>query len=49
MIWSKVKSVLRTIGARNFEDLEQAIVVALAAISAADATNCIRHAGYAIQ
>ena len=49
MVWSKVKSVLRTIGARTFDDLEQAIVVALAAISASDATNCIRHAGYAIQ
>lgn len=49
MVWSKVKSVLRTIGARTFDELEEAIVVALAAISATDAANCIRHAGYTIQ
>jgi transposase len=49
MVWSKVKSVLRTIGARTFEELEEAIVAALRAISPSDAANCIRHAGYAIQ
>jgi transposase len=49
MIWSKVKSVLRTIGARTFDDLEEAIVVALAAVSPSDAANCFRHAGYLIQ
>ena len=46
MIWSKVKAVLRSIGARTFEELENAVVRALGAISATDATNCIRHAGY---
>jgi transposase len=49
MVWSKVKSVLRTIGARTFDELEEAIVVALSAISPTDAANCIRHAGYPIQ
>ena len=48
MMWSKVKSVLRTIGARTFEDLEQAIVIALAAITSTDAANYVRHAGYAL-
>jgi transposase len=48
MIWSKVKSVLRTLAARTFDELEEAIVVALRAVSSADATNCIRHAGYAV-
>jgi transposase len=48
MIWSKVKSVLRTIGARTFDELEDAIIIALAAISASDATNCIVHAGYSL-
>ena len=48
MVWSKVKSVLRTLAARTFEALEEAIVVALRSITPADATNCIRHAGYAV-
>jgi transposase len=48
MIWSKVKSVLRTLAARTFEALEEAIVIALRAVSPTDATNCIRHAGYAV-
>jgi transposase len=48
MIWSKVKSVLRTLGARTFEALEEAIVTALRAVSASDATSSIRHAGYVV-
>jgi transposase len=48
MIWSKVKSVLRTLAARTFDALEDAIVVALRAVSPSDAANCIRHAGYAV-
>jgi transposase len=48
MVWSKVKSVLRTLAARTFDALEEAIVIALQAISADDAANCIRHAGYAV-
>jgi transposase len=48
MIWSKVKSVLRSIAARTFDALEDAIVVALRAVSPTDAMNCIRHAGYSV-
>lgn len=48
MVWSKVKAVLRTLAARTFDALEEAIVVALRAITPADATNCIRHAGYPV-
>jgi transposase len=48
MIWSKVKSVLRSLAARTFEALEEAIVIALRAVSSADALNCIRHAGYLV-
>jgi transposase len=48
MVWSKVKSVLRTLAARTFQALEEAIVVALRSISPTDAANCIRHAGYAV-
>jgi hypothetical protein len=43
-----VKSVLRTLAARTFEDLEEAIVIALRAVSPSDAANCIRHAGYVL-
>jgi transposase len=49
MVWSKVKSVLRRIGARTLEALDQAIVEALSSVSATEAANCIRHAGYLIQ
>jgi transposase len=48
MVWSTVKSVLRRLAARTFEALEEAIVVALSAISSADATNSIRQARYAV-
>jgi transposase len=48
MIWSKVKSVLRSLAARTFEALEEAIVIALQAVSPTDALNCIRHAGYVV-
>jgi len=48
MMGSKAKSVLRTIGARTLEDLEQAIVIALAAITSTDAANYLRHAGYSL-
>ena len=33
----------------NFDALEEAIVIALGAVTATDATNCIRHAGYAVR
>jgi hypothetical protein len=48
MVWSKVKSGLRTLAAPTFEALEEAIVVALRSITPADAASCIRHAGYAV-
>jgi transposase len=48
MVWSKVKSVLRAIGARTLDALEEAIVIALRSVSPTDAANCIRHAGYAV-
>ena len=49
MVWSKAKAVLRSLAARTFDQLEDAIVVALRAITPTDAINCIRHAGYLIQ
>jgi len=48
MVWSKVKSVLRTLAARTLDALDEAIVVALRAVSASDAIGCFRHAGYSL-
>ena len=47
--WSKVKSILRTIGARTYEALEQAVAQALAAVNATDAFGWFTHAGYCMQ
>lgn len=47
MIWSKVKSVLRKLAARTVDALDDAIVLALRAVSPSDAAGCFRHAGYA--
>ncbi len=45
-LWSKLKARLRKIGARTQEALEMAITEAAAAITATDAANWIRGAGY---
>ena len=45
--WSKVKSVLRSYGARTLETLDDAIAWAMHKVSPADALGWIRHAGYA--
>ncbi len=44
--WSKLKAVLRRLGARTQAALEAAITVAATAITADDAANWIRGAGY---
>ena len=46
MAIAKIKSVLRSIGARNVEALSQAIAYALEQISEADARAFFRHCGY---
>lgn len=43
---AKVKSVLRSIGARTMEALSQAVATALSQISEADAVAFFRHCGY---
>lgn len=45
-LWSKLKARLRKIAARTQEALEAAITEAAATITATDATNWIRGAGY---
>ena len=47
--WSKVKGILRSIGARTYEALEQAVAQALAAVTATDALGWFTHAGYCIE
>jgi len=44
--WSKLKAALRRIGARTQEALDVAITAAAATITASDAANWIRGAGY---
>lgn len=47
--WSKLKSILRTAKARTREALDEAIVQALATITASDAQGWFQHCGYALQ
>lgn len=47
--WSKLKEQLRAIKARTLPLLDQAITVALAAITPDDAAGWFRHCGYRIQ
>ena len=44
--WSKLKAVLRGLGARTQEALEAAVTAAAATITATDAANWVRGAGY---
>ena len=46
--WSKLKAALRRIGARTPDSLEVAITDAAATITASDAANWIRGAGYVL-
>lgn len=46
MCWSKLKTYLRSVGARNYETLSEAISAAITKITASDAQNWIRHCGY---
>ena len=46
--WSKVKTYLRKAQARNQEDLEAALAMALATVTGSDAQNWFRHCGYAL-
>jgi len=44
--FSKIKTVLRRIGARTREALQQALEEALTTVSASDAAGWFRHCGY---
>ena len=47
-IWSKVKRILRSLGARTVEALHDAIAQALRAVTAQDCRGCIAACGYAM-
>jgi transposase len=49
LAWSKVKSILRDLGARTREELEEAIQYAMDCISQGDALGWFRHCGYEAQ
>jgi transposase len=46
MIWSKVKRLLRSIGARTVDALHAAFGHAMDAVTTADVAGCFRHCGY---
>lgn len=46
MLWSKVKSILRTLKARTYDELISSIKIALDEISLTDITNWFIHDGY---
>jgi transposase len=45
--WSKLKTLLRGLGARTIEALHAALTTLVNAITATDAQGCFRHCGYA--
>jgi transposase len=47
LMWSKVKSVLRKLKARSWEDLQKALKTALGAVTLGDIKNWFKHDGYA--
>jgi len=49
MAWSKVKTILRGHAARSWEQLVDAVVAALSAITCSDIANWFRHCGYFLQ
>lgn len=46
LCWSKLKTYLRSVGARTYEALSEAISAAIKLITATDAQNWMRHCGY---
>lgn len=46
--WSKVKSILRTLKARTYDELIDAIKIALDALSLSDIFNWFKHDGYTV-
>ena len=46
LLWSKVKSILRKLKARTFEELQKALRIALNAITPTDIKNWFKHDGY---
>lgn len=46
--WSKIKSILRQLEARSWEDLVDALRYALISITAEDIVGWVRHCGYRV-
>jgi len=49
LVFSKIKQSLRSLAARSRDALWSAMQKVLDAVTANDATNCFRHAGYTLQ
>jgi transposase len=48
MIWSKVKRLLRSAGARTIDALHEAFGIAMTSVTTSDILGCFRHCRYAI-
>ena len=48
MVFSKIKQLLRTLGARTRDVLWRSMQTVLNAVTTSDAVNCFRHAGYTL-
>ena len=48
IIWSKVKSILRSLATRTAESLHQAIGVALTAVTVSDLKGYFHHTGHVV-
>jgi len=49
LVFSKIQQLLRSLAARSRDALWSAMQKVLDAVTANDATNCFRHAGYTLQ
>jgi transposase len=49
LIWSKVKTALRKMKARSFEELQVALKTALDTITLGDIANWFKHDGYIVK
>lgn len=47
-IWSKAKSIMRSLEARTLEDLEAAVTLAMEQVTANDCRNCFDACGYSL-
>lgn len=48
LAWSKMKTILRGLKARSFDEMQKALIVSLNSITKTDITNWFKHDGYCV-